>query len=183
MKRRRFPNIGSALKFVPSGSDVHALRSFNFMNDGQPPSVKELAEKLGFFVHSKKLPNGIAGYLETEPFADKGFQIVVNERNSVTRRRWTVLHEIAHYYLHPRFSDVLAQDAYRADIRGSAHFYSTPDEILEEREANEWVEAIVFDQNALEAAVVFYQRNLGRLARHFGVSEKTLEIVLNRRGL
>ena len=150
------------------------------MNDGQPPSVGALANALGFEVEFANLPNGISGYLADEPFAPNGKKIVVNANHPVTRQRWTTLHEIAHYYLHPRYTDPFAPETHRAGVASADHFYATDEELLEEREANEWVEAVVFEQSALKAAVSMHGDDMRAIARNFGVSIETLKIRLNK---
>ncbi len=172
--------FNEALEVVPEGSDRHELRNFNFMNNGQPPSVKELAQRLGFEVELRSLPRGVSGFLESDAFGTKGFRIVINEDHSVVRRRWTVLHEIAHYYLHPEHTDPLAPEAFRADVAGVGHFYLS-EELIEEREANEWVEAIVFEQSALKAAISMHGRNYTSISKIFGVSEQTLKIAIRNK--
>lgn len=179
---RKFRNFRDALAVVPEGEDRHLLREFNFMNTGQPPSVKMLAESLGFIVDLRALPTGVSGFLEADIVSEKGFRIVVNERHSVTRRRWTVLHEIAHYYLHPDHHELLAGDAFRADADGVEHFYTT-EELTEEREANAWVEALVFEANALKSMRSLFKDNYAEIAKRFGVSEAALRIALKRRRL
>ncbi|MDJ1008750.1 MAG: ImmA/IrrE family metallo-endopeptidase [Paracoccaceae bacterium] len=150
------------------------------MNDGQPPSVGSLASALGFEVEFTDLPNGISGYLTDEPFAPKGKKIVINANHRRTRQRWTALHEIAHYYLHPRYTDPLEPEAHRAGVTSVDHFYATDEELIEEREANEWVEAIVFEQSALQAAVSMHGDDLQAIAWKFGVSVEALKIRLRK---
>lgn len=177
---RRFTTFRSALEPVTDGKDRHALRNFNFMNDGQPPSVRALAEELGFNVEVRSMPRTVSGYLEADITARKGFRVAVNKWHNVVRRRFTVLHEIAHFYLHPQYSDPLAPTAHRADVGGLEHFYLEED-LIEEREANLWVEAIVFEQEALKAALTLHGNDHHAVARKFGVSRETLSIALARR--
>jgi hypothetical protein len=177
---KRFPTFNSALEPVASGKDRHLLRNFNFMNDGQPPSVLTLAENLGFVVELRSLPRSVSGYLEADVTAKKGFRVVINKWHNVVRRRFTVLHEIAHFYLHPQYSDPLAPTAYRAETGSIEHFYLDED-LAEEREANSWVEAIVFEQEALNAAKAIHGDDHRSIARKFGVSREALRIVLIRR--
>src|SRR6056297_1600844 len=169
---KRLVKFDDALASVFSGRDRHLLRDFNFMNGGRPPSVRKLAEDLGFEIEERSLPRSVSGFLEPAMTADKGFRIVVNKWQSVVRRRWTVLHEIAHYYLHPQHTELFAREAHRADVAGIGHFY-LEDELEEEREADHWVEAIVFDQKALETSVARYGSDLEAIAKVFGVSTRT----------
>ena len=181
LRARQFPDFRSAIAAVADGRDRNLLRNFNFMNEGQPPSVGKLAHDLGFVVEFENLPNSISGYLEQDPFAEKGFRIVVNASHPVTRQRWTTLHEIAHYYLHPRYRDVFSDNAHRASVGSLDHFYASDAELVEEREANSWVEAIVFEQRALKAALSIHGRDYVAVSKKFGVSTKTLEIAISRR--
>jgi len=50
----------------------------------------------------------------------------------------------------------------------------------EEREANEFAEALIFGDGALKAALGLYGRDEAMLARHFGVSVRALQIALGK---
>lgn len=159
------------------GRHCHLLRSFNLgmMGGESLPSVQKLAREMGFDVYLLNLPRNVRGRLEVDTFAEIGYRIEVNAGDDVKTRRWTVLHEIIHYLLHRR-ADPFASGLLRA---GGEHFYDA-DQRLEEREANEFTEALVFGDGALEAAVSLFGRNLVRLEKHFGVSSATLEIALKK---
>jgi Zn-dependent peptidase ImmA (M78 family) len=139
------------------------------------PSVKVLAEELGFDVSLELLPSGVRGRLERDPFAQNGYRIVVNSADDVIVRRWTVLHELVHYFLHRR-DDPFAAALHRA---GSGYFYDE-DELKEEREANEFTEALVFGDGRLEAAVGLWGSDTERLSRYLGVSEAAVKIALKK---
>ena len=157
---------------LPANGDIrHALRRFNFgmTGSGSPPSVLELARTLGFDVRLTPMPKNIRGRLVQDSFADSGFVIEVNEGDDVRTRRWTVLHEMMHAFLHKR-DDPFAAEQYRA---GGAHFYDL-DELAEEREANAFVETLIFGENALSAARSLFGDDVVILARHFGVTDATM---------
>ncbi len=163
---------------LPANGEIrHALRRFNFGLTGteSPPSVLELARSLGFDVRMISMPKSMRGRLVSDTFADSGFAIEVNELDDVRTRRWTVLHELMHAFLHRR-DDPFAADQHRAT---GHHFYDF-DEIEEEREANAFVETLIFGENALSAARSLLGDNLAKLARHFGVSEVTVAKVLKK---
>lgn len=155
----------------------HELRSFNLgmMGASRLPSVLELARRLGFDVVLTKMRKGQRGRLVQDAFAASGYRIEVNEADDTVTRRWTVLHELIHALVHTRH-DPFAADQYRA---GPSHFYME-DEQEEEREANSFVEALVFGDGALAAGVSLYGRDTKKLAHHFGVSTKTIEIALQK---
>lgn len=171
-------NLREIFRRMPENAEFrHLLRNFNWgmCGRGSPPSVKALAEQMGFDVVLSDLPRNIRGRLTTDPFAVNGYAIEVNRRDDVTVRRWTVLHEMMHFLLH-KPDDPFAFDMHRA---GGGHFYDQ-DQMRQERDANASVEGLVFGDGALKAAISLHGENKERLCRHFGVSEKTLEIALSK---
>jgi hypothetical protein len=170
--------LNHIFKLMPGGNECHAVRQFNMSSKagGRVPSAKELAEKLGFSVERKHMPYGISGRLVQDPFAANGYCIEVNERERVFRQRWTVLHEMGHYYLHADKKDPFAPEKMRDRLDP---FYLS-NELVEEREADEFASALFFDHGALHAADGFSSKDLGKLSRHFGVSVKVIEIALKQ---
>ena len=162
----------------PDGKVRNAFRSFNLAPKagGQVPSVKALAETLGFAVERVDLPSGMAGRLTPDPFSFNGYRIEVNANDSVLRQRFTVVHEIVHYFVHPNHADPFAPDKLRDD---KDHLYLS-EEQREESEANRFAAAIFFDEGALAAARSLHGDDLTKLSRHFGVSEKVVEIALKQ---
>jgi len=165
---RRLPNNGAVM---------NALRTFNMSPqvNRKARSVKELAECLGVSVAQVDLPRGMAGRLVSDAFSESGYGIEVNKHLSVQARRFAVLHELGHFFLHTRRNDVLVDPVY-LDRSGSTFYVDD----IEEREANQFAETLLFGDSALSAAVGLYGRDIPRLAHHFGVSEKVVEIALKR---
>jgi Zn-dependent peptidase ImmA (M78 family) len=159
------------------GKALHELRSFNLgmMGGGVIPSAHQLAQRLGFDVYLVNLSKGQRGKLEVDTFAANGYRIEVNINDDVRTRRWTVLHEIMHFFLHPR-NDPFAQPVFRA---GREHFYDLH-EGKEENEANAFVEALVFGDSALYAARSLHGNDLKVLADRFGVSVPTIQRALKK---
>ena len=176
MKKKPMKNLRDLMQLLPLDGKVrHAFRQFNLAPKvrNRAQSVKELAERLGFSVVRRRLPNGMAGRLVQDPFSENGYSIEVNENHSVQSQRWTVLHEIGHYFLHADHSDPLAFDAH-LDRSGYAFYV----EIDEEREANEFASVLLFGDGALAAARSLYGDDVVRLAKYFGVSEKVIQIAM-----
>jgi len=167
--------LNKILGMMPNGSSIHVVRSFNHMTKvrRRALSVRYLAQALGFSVVRKKLPRGIAGRLVQDPFSDNGFCIEVNEREHILRQRFTVLHEIGHYFLHIDHKEIFEPVRLRGP--NGSHFY-LEDEVKEEREANEFAEAILFDDGALEAANAFFKGDVKEMSKYFGVSESVIKI-------
>jgi len=159
------------------GPERHLIRNFNMAPKagGQVPSVKSLAEALGFLVERVRLPRGMSGRLVADPFSENGYRIEVNSADALLRQRFSVVHEIVHYYCHVDRSDPFAG----AKMRDSGEHFYLSQERVEEREANAFAAAIFFDDGALTAARTLYRDDLVRLSRHFGVSEKAVKIALN----
>jgi Zn-dependent peptidase ImmA (M78 family) len=162
-------------KLPADGKVRQELRSFNMqmMGVNSPPSVVALANRLGVQVVLRDLPRSQRGRLVRDPFEDCGFVIEVNSSDDVRTRRWTVLHELMHWLLHRR-KDMLAAPQFRA---GASHFYDAS-EATEEKECNEFVEALIFGDGALRAGVSLMGRDVSVLSKHFGVSDRALQIAL-----
>ena len=62
------------------------------------------------------------------------------------------------------------------------HIYSS-DERIEETEANQWLDALVFGDGALSGVIVSLGRDVHLLSRHFGFSEQVIKFAMVRRGL
>lgn len=162
---------------VGTGEARDALRKFNSAPriEGKAASVRELAEKLGFSVVRITLPKGVAGRLVQDPFSENGYCIEVNKAQSIQSQRWTVLHEIGHYFLHANHRDPLADSLFLD--RSERAFYVDPDE---EREANEFAATVLFADGALRAASSICRNDLKKLAGHFGVSINVVQIALRQ---
>ena len=167
------------IAMLPSDGRIrHAFRNFNFgMSEGgnKLPSVVSLASSLGLDVALVATPKSIRGRLIRDTFNESGYRIEVNSSDTVETRRWTVLHEIMHFLIHPRH-DIFALDQFRA---GKSHFYLA-NELEEERQANSLVESLLFSEGVLVAAKSLYGDNVLVLARHFGVTETTIKVALRK---
>jgi Zn-dependent peptidase ImmA (M78 family) len=154
-----------------------ALRQFNLMPglNGKAVSVKSLAEKLGLSVYEVDLPNGMAGRLVQDAFSDSGFAIEVNKTQNVRSKRFTVLHELGHFFMHANKDDVLA-DPLLLSRSDDQFYYDTK----QEREANDFADVLLFGDGALEAAVSLLNRDVKRLSNFFGVTEKMIEVALRK---
>jgi Zn-dependent peptidase ImmA (M78 family) len=111
-----------------------------------------------------------------DAFADKGFGVAISQSASITAKRWTVLHELGHYYRHIDKDDPFPE-VMNYDPSGLTLYI---DEKIES-EAHAFAEAVLFGGNVLEAAVSLYGPDVNRLCRLFGVSPKVCKIALARR--
>jgi hypothetical protein len=165
-------------RLPPDGIVRNELRQFNLAPKagGQVPSVKALAERLGFAVERVMLPIGMAGRLVADPFAYNGYRIEVNAAESVVRQRWTVLHEIGHYYFHSDHHDFFAPEKLRE--RGDPFYLEH--ELIEEREADQFAEVVFYGDGALTAARSLFGDDVEKLSKHFGTSPQSVRIAMKR---
>jgi hypothetical protein len=83
--------------YVDLGEDT--IRSFQ---TAAPVDVVEIARAFGIQVWEGDPGPGMAGKLFRDPIngGDAGYSILVNAADSYVRKRFTVAHEIAHFFLH-----------------------------------------------------------------------------------
>jgi IrrE N-terminal-like domain len=182
MSKQAFFSLKDALSVVRSGKDAHAIRQFNFMNKEQPASVGRLLTDLGFGHRFENLPHAVSGRLDPDTWSEKGYEIVINARHSRLRQRFSALHEVGHYFLHTDPTDVLAPERHRATGNTFDQIYDAAGN-TEERETNQWADAVVFGDNAIEGALGLFGRDTALLSRHFAFSQQVVEKALRRRGL
>ena len=70
--------------------------------------VVGLAKKLGLNVYSIDMPDNHSGDIKKDPKTGQIY-IEVNRNHPITRQRFTVAHEIAHYVKHPQILDKKGQ--------------------------------------------------------------------------
>lgn len=166
---RKIHSFRQLIARVKSAEDRNELRKFNLaQRTGQPQSVVALARALGLDVDLVDLRRGESGFLKTDPFAESGYCIVVNSRDNIRRRRFTVLHEIMHFLLHTDRTDPLAQGSAR-DL-SERNFY-TAEELVQEREANQGAAVLLFGEGVLSSALSHFNGDISQVAKSFGVSE------------
>jgi Zn-dependent peptidase ImmA (M78 family) len=131
-----------------------------------------IATFLGLGVwESSELGNGIAGkiFRDTENGGTANFSIVVKADDSVTRKRFTVAHELAHYLLHRNlFRKELVDDAlYRSSLSNPI-----------EAQANYLAAELLMPSHLLRP-LSEAGKGATELASLFGVSEQAMNIRLS----
>jgi len=117
----------------------------------------------------------MSGRLVQDSFSESGYAIEVNEAEGIGSQRFTVLHELGHFLMHLDRRDIFAEPMHLN--RSSSEFYFKP---MEEREANDFADTLLFGDGALEAAHSLYRGHLPSLAHFFGVTEKMVEVALKK---
>jgi Zn-dependent peptidase ImmA (M78 family) len=157
----------------------HALRKIRAFRLNPPQSIKKLAEDLGLSVVEIEMPISERGYLTFAPElgSTTGYVIYVNINSDIGQKRWTVAHELGHYFLHreerEHSIDPETHLDFRFDYFGIEHL---------EREANYFAEDMFFGEGALDAALSLHGPAIDYLAsKVFGVPRKVLQIAVDFR--
>lgn len=150
-----------------------------------PVDVNSLAEQEGILIREETLEDNVSGMLVIK---DERSVIVVNANHHQNRQRFTIAHELGHYFLHRSFSSVFfdesllffrdeksAQGTKFQEIEANtfAAELLMPEQILRER----------LSQEPLDALDDVEQSALGELAAELQVSCQALTIRLTRLGL
>ncbi len=161
----------------PDGEVRQTVRDFtlNPLVSNRARSVKEFAEALGFSVVVTALPNGMNGRLVLDAFAENGWCIEISARLSVQAKRFAVLHEIGHYFMHTEHDDPLS-DAMHFDPSGQTFYVDS----REESEANAFAEALLFGGGQLAAAYSLFEGRLEKLSAYFGVTDAVINIAVRK---
>ncbi len=171
-------DVRQVMACLPRDGDVrHQVRNFtlNPRVQGRARSVKALAESLGLYIYEQELPRGQNGRLTTDPFSDSGFAIIINSKLSVMAKRFAVLHELGHFFRHRSKIEESFDDTF-FDLSGQAFYVNK----TEEREANEFAEALLFGAGQLAAAVGLVGSDPKKLSRYFGVTEPVIKVAMRK---
>ena len=142
-----------------------------YTND-YPVKLGALANNLGVQVKVKALDRGISGQISKE---DGVYVIRVNRYETRERQRFTIAHELAHYFLHQDIIDTSGiQDnfLYRSGAPENVEF-----------EANRLASIILMPSNLINEKLKEYggeinDKIIEQLARKFEVSKGAMEIRL-----
>lgn len=137
-----------------------------------PVRLGDIARAFNVSVKASTLPAGISG--EIRP-SGQSYEIKVNRHDSRGRQRFTVAHELAHYFLH--------RDQIGNGVSDDALYRSTLSD-AREAEANRLAaEVLMPKEKVLEAAreyVGLHEDRAAKLADIFEVSEIAMEIRLSQ---
>lgn len=128
----------------------------------KPFDVIGLATSIGLTVDILPLENDISGYLRREA---GGWKIGVNSLHHPNRQRFTIAHELGHYFLHRsegNFEDtILFRRAYQLNKK--------------EVEANEFASKLLMPTGEFRRELAANDYNITSVARVFGVSGAAAE--------
>jgi hypothetical protein len=113
-----------------------------------PVDLRLLASEYGIRIHNAWLDAGVSG--ELVPLEDGRFQINVSEDDNPRRQRFTVAHELGHYFLHRHLIGTGIGDdkAYRST--GVGRYHNTAIGPREETEANQFASNLLMPDHLIE---------------------------------
>ena len=133
-----------------------------------PVNLISIADKNGIDVYYSKLPEGVSGATRYNS-STKRFQIIVDSDDNPRRRRFTLAHEIAHFFLQ---REVLSTNE---EIHYDVLYRKTYSE--KEHEVDYLAGAILMEQDILKELYAI-NPSISELAKVFNVSESALTVRL-----
>lgn len=167
-------------------ADVEAARLLKGAGISSPPvDVYRLARNAGATIVQERLDPEVSGVLYRRP---EGVVIAVNKEHALTRRRFTVAHELGHLLLH-QGRPLIVDHLVRARINFRDHRSSLATE-REEIDANRFAANILMPADMIHACVtnelanqMDEDRTIRSLAHKFSVSPEAMEFRLINLGL
>ncbi len=140
-----------------------------------PVDVFAILRELDLGPAERSLPDNISGKIERRD--NDGFLVILNGRQSMTRRRFTAAHELGHYIYH---RDLLGRGvgdtlAYRAMGTELPNEHIT---VTHERQANNFAANLLMPTHLVEELRVGGVTRPDQLATRLGVSEAAMRIRL-----
>lgn len=138
-----------------------------------PVNLISIADKNGIEVYYSRLPEGISGAIKYNPNKEC-FQIIVESNDNSRRRRFTLAHELAHFFLQK--NELSTNQEVHYDVLYRKDYSS------KEFDVDYLAGAILMEKGILEE---LYEINpsIPELAKVFNVSESALTVRLMQLGI
>ena len=136
-----------------------------------PVDITALATALGIAVYeSYDLPEGVSGRIcrDGSGESSSGYSISVNAAEPYRRRRFTVAHECAHYFLH--------RDEIGDELTDNALYRSDKLDTKQEFEANNRAADLLMPRALLDKYIAHGEFNVKYLAEQFDVSVPAMRV-------
>lgn len=143
-----------------------------------PVDVNGLARRLGIVVRTMHLDNNQSGFIRKEIHG--GFTIGLNRGDGEKRQRFTLAHELGHYFLH---SDLLEPGGEHFDRLYTGHNDSGVLSPSDESQANRFAAELLMPKAHVSRMWRANPTEHWRMAREFGVSSKAMAWRLVNLGL
>lgn len=113
-----------------------------------PVDLRLIASEYGIRIHRAWLDTGVSG--ELVPLSDGKFQINVSEDDNPRRQRFTIAHELGHFFLHRHLigSGIGDDKAYRST--GVGRYHNTMIGPKEETEANQFASNLLMPDHLID---------------------------------
>ena len=136
----------------------------------EPVAIVALCRQFGVpAIKKHDLPAGVSGCIRRN--ADGSYEIFYNGNEPITRQRFTVAHELAHYLLHKE--QLADEHSENIMLRGSGLSNR------QETEANELAADILMPSEAVDHYIKTHKGfSLSDMAKDFGVSAQAMSIRL-----
>lgn len=146
-----------------------------------PVDVVRIANANDIKVYEGDLDKKVSGAIRYNK-TDEKFEILVNKNDAKVRQRFTIAHEIGHYFLH---QDFLMKEELHVDImyrKNGKSETEIEEEKEREREVDYFAGALLMNQTLLEK---MYKENnsIQELAEIFNVSVSAMTVRLDTLGL
>lgn len=132
-----------------------------------PVDVHRIAKELDLSIyHAADWTDSISGAISRD---ENGYFIIVNDKHSYLRQRFTIAHEIAHFILHRDLIGEGIQDnsLYRSHLSNKLEW-----------QANKLAADILMPWDLIEEAIVHGNESVNDLAKAFKVSKSAMSIRL-----
>jgi len=138
-----------------------------------PVDIVGIAKAYGISVYEGELNNEISGAIRYDSKNNK-FEILINKNNAKSRQRFTIAHELGHYFLHRdmlKNSDVHIDTLYRIVAQIDKQTKE------QEKEVDYFAGALLMNKLTIEELIDNY--NIEELAEIFNVSTSAMTVRLN----
>lgn len=146
-----------------------------------PVNVEQIAQEHNIIVKPVNLPDEISGVLDN---STGQYIILVNSNQSQVRQRFSIAHELGHYFLHS--SDASKKQIHIDKIRYYRNGKSSLGTDDKEIEANKFASELLIPADELRAILsggkydIYDDEDIRRLAGHFNVSAAALTVKIDK---
>lgn len=143
-----------------------------------PVGIIQIAKNYGINVYEGELNNEVSGAIRYNE-KNKKFEILANKNNIWTRKRFTVAHELGHYFLH---QDMLKDSDVHIDTLDRATIKVDEKTKEQEKEVDYLAGALLMNRIVLEK-LIEDNYTIEELAEIFDVSSSAMTVRLDILGL
>ncbi len=142
-----------------------------------PVNVISIAKAYGIDVYETEFNNEISGIIRYDKEREK-YEIIVNKNNAWVRKRFTIAHELGHYFLHRdmlKNNDIHVDALYRTAVQLDTQTNER------EKEVDYFAGALLMNEKVIEKLMQNYE--ISDMAKILDVSYSAMTVRLNILGL